>query len=96
MSLDEQVDRQSFAQRRFSTPLAAAKTGLIFGLISIPLTYIVDPANHKDGLEEFLKMTVSVALITPILLAGGVYVGQKIHNASVYLSDKMKGYFGEE
>lgn len=48
MSLDEQVDRQSFAQRRFSTPLAAAKTGLIVGLISIPLTYIVDPANHKD------------------------------------------------
>lgn len=91
MSLDEEVN-QNFVQRRFSTPLNAAKTGLILGLVSIPMTYIVDPNNHKNGLEEFLKITVPVALIVPVLLAGGVYVGRKIKN--VY--GRMNGYFGGE
>lgn len=62
----------------FSTPLRAAKTGLICGLFSIPMTYIVDPENHKHGLVEFLKLTVPVAMISPVFFATVVYSKQKI------------------
>jgi hypothetical protein len=75
MSLENKINERPGL---FSTPLMAAKKGLIVGLISIPLTYFVDPENHKNGLTEFLKISVPVALITPAILATGVYVKQKV------------------
>ena len=77
MSLENKIN-ESRKPGPFSTPLRAAKTGLICGLFSIPMTYIVDPENHKNGLEEFLKITVPVAMIAPLFFATVVYSKQKI------------------